>query len=279
MRQCLRPPSLFRFQPTGSLSMLLALCASMMLLAGCGAHAENELAAEKASRTSSRGERDTISQVSTLEALSAGLYEGFMSVAEIQQLGDFGLGTFEHLEGEMVQLNGRIYQVRDDGQVYAVTESAVSPFFLTTFFDRDRTLQLDRFESLRDLEGLLDERRRSSSLPLAIRIEGTFDRLTTRSVPAQEPPYATLAEVVQNQKVFHFENIEASLVGFWLPSYLSGINASGYHFHALSRGRDGGGHVLDVSGRSLVAEIDESATVKVVLPSEFESFRVFESEP
>ncbi|MBV8810544.1 MAG: acetolactate decarboxylase, partial [Acidobacteriaceae bacterium] len=45
-------------------------------------------------------------QVSTLDALSLGLYQGVYAIAALKQRGDFGLGTFEGIDGEMTILNG-----------------------------------------------------------------------------------------------------------------------------------------------------------------------------
>jgi acetolactate decarboxylase len=44
----------------------------------------------------------TLFQVSTSGALVAGLYQGAVSTAVVLQHGDFGLGTFADLDGEMV---------------------------------------------------------------------------------------------------------------------------------------------------------------------------------
>ena len=43
--------------------------------------------------------------------LVAGIYSGAVSFGLILQHGDFGLGTFENLDGEMVVLDGRVYRV------------------------------------------------------------------------------------------------------------------------------------------------------------------------
>src|ERR1051325_6241811 len=45
---------------------------------------------------------DEMFQVSTLDALSEGLYQGALSFGELKKNGDCGLGTFDSLDGEMV---------------------------------------------------------------------------------------------------------------------------------------------------------------------------------
>ena len=56
-------------------------------------------------------------QISTSTALVEGVDDGAVSSGFLLAQGDFGLGTFENLDGEMVILDGIIYQVRGDGSV------------------------------------------------------------------------------------------------------------------------------------------------------------------
>src|SRR3712207_8423939 len=56
----------------------------------------------------------TLFQTSTIEALLDGNYEGDVTFAELEDRGDFGLGTFDALDGEMIALDGDFYQVRAD---------------------------------------------------------------------------------------------------------------------------------------------------------------------
>jgi hypothetical protein len=47
----------------------------------------------------------------------AGVFSGVVGVESILKLGDIGLGTFANLDGEMVVLDGRAYQVQASGKV------------------------------------------------------------------------------------------------------------------------------------------------------------------
>ena len=51
--------------------------------------------------TLARGRRDEVYQTSTMGALLAGVYEGNVTIRELLRHGDFGLGTFNALDGEM----------------------------------------------------------------------------------------------------------------------------------------------------------------------------------
>src|SRR5438132_7080236 len=69
-----------------------------------------------------------------VNALVEGIYEQKIPFTEVKKHGDFGLGTFDHLDGEMVMLDGQIYQITSDGRVSAVDERALTPFACVTFY-------------------------------------------------------------------------------------------------------------------------------------------------
>ena len=43
------------------------------------------------------------------------MYDGDVTIRELLRHGNFGLGTFNGLDGEMLVLDGRCYQLRADG--------------------------------------------------------------------------------------------------------------------------------------------------------------------
>ncbi|MHB8155644.1 MAG: acetolactate decarboxylase [Candidatus Omnitrophota bacterium] len=82
-------------------------------------------------------DRDALYQVSVLEGLLKGDYDGKITLREIRKYGDFGLGTFDRLDGEAIELDGIFYQVRSDGRVQRLSGGIKSPFAMATFFDTD----------------------------------------------------------------------------------------------------------------------------------------------
>jgi acetolactate decarboxylase len=184
-------------------------------------------------------------QISTLGALNLGLYEGAATLADLKQHGDFGLGTFAGLDGEMVVLAGQVYQIKADGRALAVVDQVKTPFAAVTFFRRDRALRLAGTLTYQDLQQQISKQLPTANLPYAIRIEGTFPALQVRSVPPQKLPYLPLGEVVkQQQRVFELRQVRGTLVGFRLPAYFKAVNVAGYHFHFITSDRKTGGHVL-----------------------------------
>jgi len=58
-----------------------------------------------------------------------------------------------------------------------------------------------------------------SSLLEKIKISGNFQKMNTRSPKKQEKPYPPLLEVLENQNIFHYENTQGIIVGFFSPYY------------------------------------------------------------
>lgn len=212
-------------------------------------------------------------QVSTIDALMAGVYDGVITCGELKKHGDFGIGTFEGLDGEMVILDRRVFQIRSDGQVYAVSDATKTPFANVVFFQPDRTVTLVQPQSLKELEQYLDGLLPSQNLFYAVRIEGTFRRVKTRSVPRQTPPYPPLREVVKKQAIFEFHQVAGTIVGFRCPGFMPGLNVPGYHLHFLTNDRDAGGHLLDCETEQVQIELETTPRFSLVLPEHWAFFQ------
>lgn len=188
---------------------------------------------------------DVLYQVSTIDALLQGVYDGILPVGELKTHGDFGIGTLNGLEGEMLALDGDYYQIKTDGIAYPVTEEMTTPFATITYFEADQSFQLEKPMNLTEFENYLDQNLPAENLFYAVKFEGNFSYLKARSVPKQEKPYPKLADAVSNQTVFEFENVSGTLVGFRTPEYVKGVNVPGYHLHFIDKDLNSGGHVLD----------------------------------
>ena len=72
--------------------------------------------------------RDVMYQVSLLQSLAYGDYCGSVTVKELKQHGDVGIGTFHGLNGELILLDGTAYRAAGDGSVEAVSDEETIPF-------------------------------------------------------------------------------------------------------------------------------------------------------
>jgi acetolactate decarboxylase len=215
-------------------------------------------------------DRETFYQTSTLDALMKGLYDGAVPFSELRRHGDFALGTLNALDGEMVGLDGRFYQVRSDGRVSLIKGDALTPFAVATYFDADLTLDLNGPMEYPEVEKALDRALPSKNLFYAVRIDGVFGAIKTRSVPRQVRPYPPLLEVTKTQPTFEYRNVKGTLVGFRCPEYARGFNLPGYHFHFLSEDRKKGGHLLSVTLQSAKARVDVTPGFHLALPTDRE---------
>lgn len=206
---------------------------------------------------------DSIAQVARLDSLSAGQYDGLVSYEKLNTYGNFGLGTFDKLDGEMIYLDNEFYRVRTDGKAYAVEGSATAPFANITYFEIDQSDLLEDTLSYSQLQTYLDSVITDKSGYYAIKIAGQFKMVKTRSVHAQDKPYPPLSEVVEDQTVFEFENISGTMVGFRFPDEVGGANVQGYHFHFITADRQHGGHLLDCQTATLDISIDHATGIEM----------------
>lgn len=199
---------------------------------------------------------NSIFQLSTLNSLSAGNFDGNWTIGELRSHGNTGMGTFNGLDGEMIELNGNIYQIKSNGTVYLINDSANTPFAMTVPFKTDKILILNSSMNLTQLEQFLNATMPSKNMFYSIKVIGTFDSVKARSPPKQNKPYPTLNEALKNQTIFNFNNITGTMVGFWCPEYASDVNLNDYHFHFISEDKKSGGHVLDCQLKGVIIEID-----------------------
>ena len=209
---------------------------------------------------------DILTQVSTIDAILGGLYDGVITYGELKQYGDFGIGTFEGLDGEMVALDGNFYQIKSDGVAYPVDDDMTSPFACVIFFDADREIPVWKGLNYTQFQNYLSDAIQEKSIFHAVKIEGTFGYVKTRSVPGQEKPYPPLIEVTANQPTFEFHDIEGTIVGFYCPDYVEGLNVPGYHLHFITADRKAGGHVLEFSIKDAELSVDYTSELHLILP-------------
>lgn len=221
------------------------------------------LAADAAVGTSAE---DRLYQVSTIDALLAGVYEPAASVGELLRFGDFGLGTFDALDGELIALDGIVYRAASDGSVEAVPPQTGTPFMAVTAFTPDDNLSFSDPVDLATFQQQLEQRFPSRNLIYAIKADGHFDWIRYRSVPPQQRPYPPLAAISDQQVLFEQRTIQGSLIGFWCPPFVAGLNVPGFHLHFLSADREHGGHLLDFRGARLEVGLDHTSSWELVLP-------------
>jgi alpha-acetolactate decarboxylase len=206
-------------------------------------------------------------QFSTISALLEGVYDGDVTIADILRHGDFGLGTFNHLDGEMVILDGVCYRLRADGSATRAALTDHTPFAAVTRFHTDFEIAIETRTGEAEVTGAIDRQIESSNLIYAIRITGHFAELHTRTVMEQRKPYPTLTQATEGQAETRFSDVTGVVVGFRTPDYQQGISVAGYHLHFLNSDRTSGGHVLDFSLEHGQVAVSGASQLHLSLPT------------
>ncbi|WP_412163223.1 acetolactate decarboxylase [Curtobacterium flaccumfaciens] len=210
----------------------------------------------------------TVYQTSTIAALLAGVYDGEVTVGQLLEHGDFGLGTFNHLDGEMVVIDGICYRLRDDGSVTVASSTDRTPFAAVMRFHGTEVITVDQPCTLAALTTRVDAAVGSANRPVAVRIDGTFATVRTRTIGEQHQPYPPLVEASAHEATNTVHQSTGTVAGFRTPRFEQAISVAGYHLHYVDDDRRLGGHVLDLvvqSGRVHVAPIAE---LRLVLPDD-----------
>jgi len=212
--------------------------------------------------------KNTLTQISTIDALLAGAYDGQMTVGELLTHGDLGIGTFDALEGEMIVIDHQVYQARADGTVQLVPKNAATPFATVVNFSADQITDRKGLITGSELQAQIDQSAPNKNLFLAARFDGTFPLMKVRSVPKQKKPYPPLAEAVQHQAVFEYTNVTGTVLGFRCPSFVKGVNVPGWHLHFISKDRKIGGHILDFTAADGNLQLDTCSRFYMILPEQ-----------
>ena len=213
-------------------------------------------------------EHGTVTQWSTIDALLKGYYDGVATLGEVKRHGDFGLGTFEALDGELVLLDGKVYQVDGTGTVHEPSDEVRTPFAAAVVFKAEIEVELPAGLTLEQVQARVDAALPTPNVFYAVKVSGVFEEVRTRSVGRQQKPYPPLAEVVKTQALFTMKKTSGTLVGLKCPAFSKSVNVPGHHFHFLADDRKSGGHVLGlVTGEGVRASVTVVRNFAMKLPS------------
>lgn len=231
---------------SGSLAMIQS---AWHYMSGCNDHRTGELY-----------------QTSLMSALTAGVYEAETTYGQIRKYGDFGLGTFNDLDGEMVGFDGTFYQLRSDGSARPVTDDQRTPFAIVTFFKPEQELAVVEPTAKSDLLVTI-EMATDANLFTAVRVDGIFEHVRTRTMQRQVKPFPPLTEAAKHQAENVFTNVSGTLAGFRSPGYAQGIGVAGFHLHFLRQDKQVGGHALDYTLRAGRVQICTAHDLRLELPT------------
>ena len=200
-----------------------------------------------------------------IEGLMQGIYQAHTDMTALKKRGDFGIGTFNNLDGEMIVMEGNVYRADTSGRIHIVADDVQTPFACVTFFHPDTEELFDTPLPENAFHAWLERLIPSENMVYAIRIQGDFSCVRARSVPAQATS-RPLVEITRTQSEFTFTNIRGTLVGFYTPKFIKSLAIPGFHLHFISEDHTSGGHLLTCAmaqGRVAIHHVPE---ISVGLP-------------
>jgi len=208
-------------------------------------------------------------------ALVNKIYDGDLTVKEAKTHGDIGLGSYNGVDGELIMIDGILYQVPSSGEVKLATDNMLIPYLNTTFFNKEISFELNDRMNYDSLRKKIELHFPSRNFFYAFKIHGEFDSLKLGSLQKQEKPYQQgLDSLLPNRPKFNHTNISGTMVGFYCPDFIGDINVAGFHLHFLSDDKNTGGHVMEFTGRNFRVDMDKLTSYRFVLPETVEFEKV-----
>lgn len=201
-------------------------------------------------------------QAGLLSAAENGFVIGDYTYKKLKKQGDFGLGTFNDLDGEMVAIDGDFYQYWPGGKTKSVDSDLMTPFAQVTHFKSKVDFRQKNEVDYKGLKAKLTPHIDNRNIPYAIRIDGKFKMLVLNSrFPVSEGNKDPAARVYKVEK-----EVEGTLIGYWFPKDLISLTSPGFHFHFISDDRKLGGHVIALTMKKGKVHIMPIYQVQLALP-------------
>lgn len=182
-------------------------------------------------------------QQGTMQILSEGLLDGSISLEELMEHGDTGIGTGEGIDGELIILNGKGFKINHKGEGIQLGNSFEIAFADVHFenyekFEQISTIDLDEY--LADIK----KRILGENIFFSVKIYGEFEVIHTRSSKKSTKPYPNIEKIANNQVEFYTENITGTILSYYSPLLYQGITVAGFHSHFIADDYTIGGHVI-----------------------------------
>lgn len=221
----------------------------------------------------------TVYQHGTLAQLMAKQMAGTITVGELLTHGDTGIGTLDGLDGEVIILNGDVYQADSTGAVNHITDKETTLPFASVHFDQpDISYQLPfNATTYQNLSSQLTEKQIDNVFS-ALKLHGHFTHIHVRVAPKQTKPYPSLLTVAQHQPEFETRDVQGTLVGYYAPAVFGGATAAGWHLHFLADDHQFAGHVLDFEADDMVGSLLIFDEFEQHLPIDNHDFRAMKQD-
>lgn len=247
---------------------LVLICSLTVLIMACQQQSTssteiNRLATEKTKEENS----DLFYHYSIWYVFVNKIFEGDLTAKELKTKGDIGLGSYTLLDGELIMLDGKLYQAREDGTVTQPKDDAKIVYANATFFDTEQSFTIDKVDNYENLRAKINAELPSKNIFYSFKIHGNFKKMKCGGLHKQEKPFVDGLDVlIPNRPIFERANFSGTMVGFFCPEFIGNINVAAYHLHFISDDEKFAGHVMEFEAENLTVEIDYMYEYQFVVP-------------
>ncbi|GAA6112948.1 MAG: acetolactate decarboxylase [Apilactobacillus sp.] len=176
-----------------------------------------------------------------------GLFDGTLTIKELMENGNTGIGSGDGLDGELIIIDNKPYKIDGDGIVSIVNDDFTVPFGNAHFADYEDVSVTPNLNS-KDMSDVIFKHKPFENTQFSIKLHGQFSHVTVRSVYKQTKPYPNLIQTAENEHVFEGDNVTGTIIGYYNPSPFSQIAVKGFHMHFIADDLSIGGHLSKFSG-------------------------------
>ncbi|UFP92944.1 acetolactate decarboxylase [Gloeobacter morelensis] len=211
---------------------------------------------------------DVVFQASTADALYSSVFDGYITYGKLKRNGDFGLGAPDHIDGEIMAIDGKYYQSKTDGTVRETDDAETVSWATVKFFKPEKSFDILQPIDCEDFKATLDKKLPTVNVFYAIKVVGVFDSVQYQNFPRMEKPYASFSEGLANAVNEEVNNVEGTFMGFRFPEKTApDLNVPQYHLHLLTNDKQNAGHINTCKIRRARVYIDAASQLKVDLPN------------
>lgn len=159
-------------------------------------------------------------QLSTLSALLLGDFEPSLSIGELKRHGTLGIGTFEGLGGELIMLDGVVWNGTHTGEAAPAADIEKTPFACVIDWQPPASaVKLPAVGSLDNLRAVLDEAAKGAeNRVLAVRLQVFQADVTFRSFAPAPKPWKPMKDMLFSQKTPPSETFRQRSSDFAFPA-------------------------------------------------------------
>jgi acetolactate decarboxylase len=200
-------------------------------------------------------------------AFKLGLYDGVCTIADAKRRGDFGLGQFAALDGELIVSGGEFYRARADGTVALADDDEQLCFTQLCFYEPATQIVLRQEMDQATFEHFLPVQFPPFNYYCAFKIEGVFAQIVPTAPPRLDKPYPTFVDAIKLRKSFLQNQVRGCVVGLFSPAFTASFGVPGFHYHFLSEDRTSAGHVTSFTISKGTMSAAHLRSVELALPN------------